>query len=147
MYFCYSVKNLHYYADEDFANESVDRKSVKGYCFKLLDNLISLLSKKQYIVTLSSTEFEFVPVCISSFELLYLNNLLVDLAIELFEESQSNFTLLKNFENNRRCKYIVVKLHFIVDLIIQKFVKISYVCSVEQLADVFTKAPGSFQFL
>jgi hypothetical protein len=47
------------YADADFAN-SVDRKSVTGYLFKLYGNLVVWASRKQRTVALSSTEAEFI---------------------------------------------------------------------------------------
>lgn len=152
LHFYYSDSNIIGYADSDFANDSADRKSVSGYCFKLFDNLISWTSKKQSIVTLSSTESEFVAICAASCELMYLKNLLIDLDIKielpisLFEDNQSTIKLLHNFENNRRCKHIDVKLHFVVDLINQNLIKIKYVSTSEQLADVFTKALGNEKF-
>lgn len=140
------------FADSDFANDAIDRKSVSGCCFKLFNNLISWTSKKQSIVTLSSTESEFVAICVASCELLYFKNLLEDLNVEitlpisLFEDNQSTIKLLHNFENNRRCKHIDVKLHFVLDLINQGVIEIKYLCTSQQLADVFTKALGHEKF-
>lgn len=111
MYF-YSVRSdLVGYSDADWVNDSIDRKSVSGYHFKLFDNLICWSSKK--MVTLSSTESEFVAVRTASCELLDIINLLADLKIDLklpvvlLQDNQSTIKLLQNFENDKRCKQVV----------------------------------------
>lgn len=140
------------YTDADWANDTVDRKSISGYCFKIFNNLISWSSKKQTFVTLSSTESEFVAVCNASCELLYIKNLLSDFEINiqlpvcLFEDNQSTIKLLQNFENNKRCKHIDVKLHFVLDLVNSNVLKLEYIPTDNQLADVFTKALSSEKF-
>lgn len=149
LHFCYYSDNtddLVTYADADWANDSNDRKSISGCCFKLFNNLISWSSKKQSVVTLSSTESEFVAVCAASCELLSIKNLLTDMKISyvlplcLYEDNQSTIRLLKNFENNKRCKHLDVKLHFVIDLISKGILKVNYISSTDQLADVFTKS-------
>lgn len=123
-----------------------DRKSISGYCIKLFGNLISWCSKKQSMVTLSSTESEFVAVCITSCEILNIKNLLNDLCIKIeqpfyiMEDNRSTIKLLRNFENDKRCKHIDVKLHFILDLINEKIIDVEYVSTDDQFADVFTKS-------
>lgn len=146
LYFYYSKDNVFGFADADWANNINDRKSISGYCFKLFNNLVCWSSKKQTSVALSSTESEFVAVCVASCELLYLKNLLFDLKVDfslpitLFEDNQSAIKLLQNFENNKRCKHIDVKLHFVIDLISNGIMKVTYVCTEQQLADIFTKS-------
>ncbi|XP_024160679.1 secreted RxLR effector protein 161-like [Rosa chinensis] len=48
------------YTDSDYAGDIEDRKSTLGYVFLLSSGAVSWLSKKQPIVTLSTTEAEFV---------------------------------------------------------------------------------------
>lgn len=99
-----------------------------------------------------STESEFVAVCVASCELLYIKNLLSDLQIDLllpiclYEDNQSTIKLLQNFENNKRCKHIDVKLHFVLDLIKENVIEVKYVCTSDQLADIFTKALSHERF-
>lgn len=147
-----SDRNLIGYCDADWANSLDDRKSISGFCFKLNDNLISWTSKKQPIVSLSSTESEFIAVCMASCELLHIKNLLNDLKINyslpilLNEDNQSTIKLLKNFENNKRCKHIDVKFHFIVDLLAKGIIDLMYISTNDQLADIFTKSLGNEKF-
>ncbi|KAJ0981894.1 hypothetical protein J5N97_010149 [Dioscorea zingiberensis] len=55
-----SSLELRAYSDADWAGDSTDRKSTTGFCIFLGDSLISWKSKKQPIVSRSSTEAEFV---------------------------------------------------------------------------------------
>ncbi|XP_047261336.1 secreted RxLR effector protein 161-like [Capsicum annuum] len=50
------------YSDADFAGNKNDRKSTSGTCQILHDALISLHSKKQTLVALSTTEVEYIVV-------------------------------------------------------------------------------------
>ncbi|KAL5558649.1 hypothetical protein UlMin_034860 [Ulmus minor] len=50
-----SSLELRAYFDVDYGNDPIDRKSITGFCIFLSDSLISWKSKKQYIVSQSST--------------------------------------------------------------------------------------------
>jgi hypothetical protein len=49
-------KQLIAYTDSDYAGDIVDKKSTSGYVFMLSGGVVSWSSKKQPIVTLSTTE-------------------------------------------------------------------------------------------
>lgn len=53
--------------------------------------------------------------------------------------NQSAIRIIKNTELHQRTKHIDVRLHFIRELYESKKILIDYVCSEDQLADVFTK--------
>jgi hypothetical protein len=48
------------WSDSDYAGDADDRKSTSGYVFMIGERTISWSSKKQPIVTLSTTEAEFI---------------------------------------------------------------------------------------
>ncbi|CAA0819598.1 cysteine-rich RLK (RECEPTOR-like protein kinase) 8 [Striga hermonthica] len=68
------------YSDADWTGDPIDRRSIIGYCFILGDSLVSLRSKKQTLVSISSVESEYRALADSTSELLWLRRLLVDLS-------------------------------------------------------------------
>ncbi|XP_062165053.1 secreted RxLR effector protein 161-like [Alnus glutinosa] len=62
---------LHAYTDADWAGDPIDRRSTTGYCFLLGTSLNSWRSKKQSVVTRSSTEAEYRALANNTLELLW----------------------------------------------------------------------------
>ena len=60
--------NLEGYVDSDWAGNSIDRKSTSGCCFSMGSGVISLFSRKQSYVALSTAEAEYVTAFSASFE-------------------------------------------------------------------------------
>ncbi|XP_057990289.1 secreted RxLR effector protein 161-like [Hevea brasiliensis] len=56
------------FSDSDYAGDVDDRKSISGYVFMLSSRAVSWSSKKQSIVTLSTTEVEFVGATACAFQ-------------------------------------------------------------------------------
>jgi hypothetical protein len=71
--------DLRCFVDTAFADDRMDRKSSSGYIFKLAGGPISWKSGKQPIVTLSSTEAEYVALTITVKEAVYVRKLLTEL--------------------------------------------------------------------
>ncbi|XP_031741705.1 uncharacterized protein LOC116403900 [Cucumis sativus] len=67
------------YSDADWAGDPTDRRSTTGYCFYLNDSLISWRSKKQSVVSRSSTELEYRALDDTTALLLWLCWLLADM--------------------------------------------------------------------
>lgn len=137
------------YADADFARDN-DRKSTSGYLFMLYDNTIIWKSKKQSTVALSSTEAEFVSLCEAAVEACWLKKLLKELNVDLcnillYEDNQSTIKSVKN-SDQKRLKHMDVKYNFVKEKVENGDIKIDYVCTREQLADVLTKPICNKQF-
>ena len=73
---------LEAYTDADYAGSLVDQRSTTGYCTFLGGNLITWRSKKQNVVTRSSTESKFRVIAQGLCELLWLKIILDDLRIK-----------------------------------------------------------------
>ncbi|KAM1007577.1 hypothetical protein ACFX2A_004218 [Malus domestica] len=54
------------YTDNDYAGDQDDRKSTSGYVFMMNSSVVSWSSKKQPMVTLSTTEAEFIAAASSA---------------------------------------------------------------------------------
>lgn len=73
--------DIHAFSDSNWAGDPSDRKSTFGYCVFLGSNLISWSSKKQPIVSHSSTEAEYRSLAHTAAELSWLSMLLTELSI------------------------------------------------------------------
>lgn len=134
------------YADADWANDMVDRKSYTGFVVKLGKDVVSWESRKQRCVALSSTEAEYVAICDVAKELCFIRNFLYEiidkrLSIVIFNDNQSAQKLLLAKEYaHRRTKHIDLRYHFIKDVIQKYNITIRYVPTDDMTADIFTKA-------
>jgi hypothetical protein len=146
--------NLTAYVDADFANDSVDYKSITGYLVFFQESLISWSSKKQRTVTLSTTESEFIALTDVARELLWMQPIYVFLGSNkiqectiIYEDNMPVINLALNQQTKGRTKHLNVKVKFIAQMLEQKIFKIEKVKSAENIADQMTKAQGKVLFL
>ena len=148
-----SVDNLSLssFCDSDWGN-SQDRKSITGYCFTLSNEgpLISWKSKKQQSVALSSCEAEYMAMSSATQEGKFLIALINDMNVNLHDftlncDNQGAIALSKNPVHHQRSKHIDIRYHFIRDEILKGHMKVQYVPSEENPADVFTKPVSRFK--
>lgn len=137
---------LYGYSDADYGENRIDRKSNSGFIFKLNGAIISWSCKKQQLVSLSSTESEFIALCEAVKEASYIKNILFELnriqsePIVLYEDNQSTIRMLKNEIISQRTKHIDIKYHFVKDAITNDKIDIQYCPTETMLADIMTKA-------
>lgn len=72
-------KKLVGYVDSDYAGDVDDRKSTSGYVFMMGGGAVSWASKKQPIVTLSTTKAEFVAGAYGACQAVWLRNVLEEI--------------------------------------------------------------------
>jgi len=138
------------YSDASYAEDKKNRKSITGYTFMKNGGAISWRSKKQSITTLSSTEAEYVALTMTAQECLWLIKLQNEIentneAVIIYEDNQSTIKLAENFVNSDRTKHIAVRMHFIRDQIENNLIKLKYIPTTDQIADVLTKPLGRIQ--
>lgn len=63
-----SVFNLEGYSDADYAGDIETRRSTTGYVFKLANGPVTWSSQRQKLVTLSTTESEYVAAAAAAKE-------------------------------------------------------------------------------
>jgi hypothetical protein len=132
------------YVDSDFAREVDHRRSTTGYVFTLGSTAISWVFQLQKIVTISTTEVEYVAVTEASKEPIWLQGLLTKLGFEqemnvLHSDSQSAIQLVKNSTFHSRTKHIDLRYHFIRLLIEDGVLKLVKIARSKNSADMLTK--------
>ena len=107
------------YTDSDHAGDLDERKSASGYVFLLSSGVISWSSKKQPIVSLSSTEAEFIAAASCACQAVWLKRVLGKLGQNqgkptiIHCDSSSAIKLSKNPVMHGRSKHIDVRFHFL----------------------------------
>ena len=110
------------YTDSDYAGDQDDRKSTSGYVFLMSSGAVSWSSKKQPVVTLSTTEAEFISAASSACQVVWLRRILKELCHDqrkstvLYCDNVSAIKLSKNPVLHGRSKHIDVRFHFLRDL-------------------------------
>ncbi|RVW87889.1 Retrovirus-related Pol polyprotein from transposon TNT 1-94 [Vitis vinifera] len=132
------------YVDADFAGDIDSRKSTTGFVFTLGGTAISWTSNLQKIVTLSTTEAEYVAATEAGKEMIWLHGFLDELGKKqemgiLHSDSQSAIFLAKNSAFHSKSKHIQTKYHFIRYLVEDKLVILEKICGSKNPADMLTK--------
>eukprot|EP00253_Pinus_taeda_P032099 PITA_32099 len=140
------------YTDSDWAGSVDDRKSTAGYVFNLGSGAVTWTSKKQQAVALSSTEAEYRGAVKASCEAVWLRRMLADMhasqtgPTSLFCDNQGVLKLAKNPVFHEQTKHVETHCHYIRQLVEDGFVRLKYVPTTKQPADIFTKPLGPAKF-
>lgn len=133
------------YTDSDYAGDLDDRKSTSGYVFMLSSGAMSWSSKKQPVVSLSTTEAEFIVATSCACQAIWLRRILEGLnhaqhdSTTVYCDNSSTIKLSKNLVMHGRCKHIDVRFHFLCELTKDGTVKMVHCHTQEQVADIMTK--------
>ena len=122
------------YSDATWADDPAIRRSRSGRALFYHGSLLSAWSHPQRSVSLSSTEAEYqsMATCIQESEL----NIRANDPTPLFCDNQGALALTKNHPKN---KHISIKFNFIRDSVKDGLVKLHYISTDSQIADVSTK--------
>ena len=141
------------YTDSDWAGSAVDRKSTSGCCFNIGSAVISWMCRKQTSVALSTAEAEYIAASTASREAVWLRKLLAGIFDSELEptvihcDNQSCIKLTENPVFHDRSKHIEIKYHFIRDVVQRGAVKLQYIRTDEQVADILTKPLSRLKFV
>nr|GEY11327.1 putative copia-type protein [Tanacetum cinerariifolium] len=116
------------------------------------DNLVTWKSKKQKVVSLSSAEAEFRGISRGLAEVLWIRKLLTEVgfppkeATQVMCDNEAAIQISENPVQHDRTKHVEIDRHFIKEKLEAGIIKIPFVKSEDQLADILTKAVGSTIF-
>ncbi|CAJ2651271.1 unnamed protein product [Trifolium pratense] len=147
-----SSLELHAYSDADWAGDPTDRKSTTGFCIFLGDSLISWKSKKQDIVSRSSTEAEYRAMATTTSGIVWLRWLLSDMGVPLSKptpmycDNKSAIQIAHNSVFHERTKHIEIDCHLTRHHLQHGTITLPFVSSSLQIADLFTKTHSIKRF-
>lgn len=141
------------YSDADFASDIATRRSTTGYAFCMANGIVTWSSQRQKLVSMSTTESEYIAASTATKEAVWLRALLSELGYlrdkptKLYVDNQSAIRLIHNPEFHKRTKHIDVKFHYIREKVEDGEINVIFVPTEAQLADIFTKALPKSRFI
>ena len=133
------------YADAD-GSMAEDRRAISGYAFLIDGAAVSWSSKRQEIVSLSTTESEYVAATHGGKEALWLRSLISEVFGELtspttlFSDNQAAIALTRDHQYHPRTKHIDVRYHWIRWVVEKGSIRLVYCPTDDMVADALTKA-------
>jgi hypothetical protein len=149
--------NMVVYTDSDWGGDSTDRKSTTGYVVKINGCTVSWGTKKQQTVALSTAEAEYMAISVGIQEVIWMRqfigeilkvlNKALDEASTVYCDNQAAVSISTNDVHHHRTKHIDIKYHFIRDHVQNKVVKMEWLPTHEQVADILTKPLEKVKFM
>ncbi|CAI7870387.1 unnamed protein product, partial [Closterium sp. NIES-53] len=141
------------HADASWADDQATQRSSQGYTFSLGSGSISWRSTRSSSVLGSSCEAEIYAGAMASQELRWLTYLLTDLGEPprsppvLYVDNKAMLALCREHRPEHRSKHIALRYFLARELQQRGQVRLAYVASETNTADIFTKAlpPGDHQ--
>ena len=133
------------YSDSEYGGDRDTRISVYGYKIYLNGALISWKSKSGKSVTLSSTEAEYFACSEATKEVMFVKNILETMGIDMKVpavvkmDNTGAIFLANNHTSGQRTKHIDIRVHHVRGHITDGVLKIEFVKSEDNDADILTK--------
>jgi len=127
---------------------------MSGFAYFVGLGTVSWSAKKQPIITLSSTEAEYVALTHAAKDILWIHKLLKELSFlhslslptTLYCDNQGAITLSKDAKFHGRTKHIDVHFHFIRQTVTSGDIELTYIPTAQMTADIFTKSLSRVKF-
>ncbi|MBW0539982.1 hypothetical protein O181_079697 [Austropuccinia psidii MF-1] len=153
---CLTFKNhgfnhIKTYADADWGNNPIDRRSISGFTVSINSHLIAWKSKKQQTVSHSTAEAEYKSLSNSEKETSWLFNIINKIQITshpleplLLNNNKGAIDLALCKANHRgfKTKYMDIKFNFIGELLRNGIMLLKHVSTASMNADFLTKSVG-----
>ncbi|CAI7769867.1 unnamed protein product [Closterium sp. NIES-53] len=141
------------HADASWADDQATQRSSQGYTFSLGSGSVSWRSTRSSSVLSSSCEAEIYAGAMAAQELRWLTYLLTDLGEQprsppvLYVDNKAMLALCREHRQEHRTKHIALRYFLARELQQRGQLRLAYVASEANTADIFTKAlaPGDHQ--
>jgi hypothetical protein len=155
----YTFKNnnslkLEVFADANYGgDDTVQARSTSGFIIYFGGGPISWGSRLQKVIAQSSAEAELISAFNASTLAVYHRSFLEELGLAqsdstiIWEDNEATIQMSKNPVNHQRCRHISLKYFYIRDLVESGIIKLEYIKTIHQIADIFTKATKREDFL
>jgi hypothetical protein len=139
--------NVTAYSDANWGSDQQSGKSVSGGLIKFNGDIISWHSRRQKSVAQSSAESEYMALAETVKEVLWYRSWIYEV-FNLFIcgvikcDNMASIYLSKNDSIHNRSKHINIRYHLIRDNVRKGRIRVNWVSTHEQEADLLTKALG-----
>ncbi|GJZ30303.1 putative RNA-directed DNA polymerase [Tanacetum coccineum] len=146
-----SVFDINAFFDSDWAKCPVTRRSVSGYCVFVNGCLVSWKSKKQSTLSRSSAEAKYRSMASVTCEIMWIVKIMKDLNVDnmipanLYCDNKSAIQIAANPVMHEKTKHFDLDVHLVRKKVSFGLIKTVKVDSRKNVADVLTKALGSYQ--
>jgi len=118
-----------------------------GYVFTLGCAAVTWAAREQQSISTSTTEAEYVGICNTAKEAVWVQNLLrhigrgvyVEHTTRIYGDNRSALRLVANPEFHSRSKHIDVQYHYVRELVEDGIVSVDYIPTTSMVADCLTK--------
>lgn len=142
------------FSDSDYANDLETRRSTTGYVILFNGSPVAWRCQRQPIITLSTTEAEYVAGCDLVRELLPIREQLTELhqinqqtPTDVFIDNLSTVRISNNEEGQKRTKHIDIREKWLTEQSMKKRIAVKHIPGTEQIADILTKPLTKNKFL
>ena len=145
-------EGLYAYADADWGSDPHTRRSNTGYLVLLAGTAVSWNSRAQKTRALSSTEAEYMSLSDACRQVVWIHSLLSEIHINLrhiplYGDNQGSIFIASNAVQEKRTKHIDIRYHYIREVVESGKVKLYFVQTDQNPADMFTKNLSRDKFL
>ena len=133
------------YLDSNYAGDRDTRQSVSGFSIFFNGAMVAWRSWAQRSVSLSLTEAEFIALSEAISEILFIWNVIIfiggiiNLPIQVHVDNMGALYLAENNSSNSRIRHIEARNLFIQEFIWDGVIKVVFVCSENNNADILMK--------
>ena len=133
------------YSDADYANDKETRRSTSGFVIYWGENLITWKCQRQSLVTLSTTEAEYIAGTELVKKLIPLKKMMTEMKliedkpVEVFIDNKSTVNIVQNEQGQDRTKHIDVRHKWLNEHHDAGNIKVSHISGDKQKADILTK--------